>query len=74
VATVVDDQHESETGPDVDEALSDAAGDMAKTPAEEDPTTAPEGPGTTGGADGDAAFDDAASDTVKSPGAGGDAA
>ena len=75
---MVDDQHESETGPDVDEALSDAAGDMAKTPAQEDPTTgsatAPEGPGTTGGADGDDAFDDAASDTVKSPGAGGDAA
>ena len=58
--------------------MSDAAGDMAKTPAEEDPTTesasAPEGPGTTGGAGGDDAFDDAAADTVKSPGAGDDAA
>jgi hypothetical protein len=78
VASVVDDQHESETGPDVDDAMSDAAGDMAKTPAGEDPATgsatAPQGPGTTDGGDGDDAFDDAAADTVKSPGAGGDAA
>ena len=71
---MVDDQHESEASADVDEAMIDASGDMAKTPAEEDPTTesatSPEGPGTTGGD----ALDDAAADTVKSPGAGDDAA
>jgi hypothetical protein len=77
VASVVDDQHESGTGPDVDDAMSDASGDMVKTPAEEDPTsdaaTTPEGPARTGGSDGDDVLDDAASDTVKSPGAGDDA-
>jgi hypothetical protein len=71
VASVVDDQHESGTGPDVDDAMSDASGDMVKTPAEENPT--PEGPARTGGSDGDDVLDDAASDTVKSPGAGDDA-
>jgi hypothetical protein len=78
VASVVDDQHESETGPDIEDALSDASGDMVKTPTEDDSTTgsatSQEGPSTSAGAAGDDVLDDAASDTVKSPGAGGDAA
>jgi len=74
---MVDDQHESEaeeTRPSVDEALSDAAGDVAKTPSEDDPTSGgATGADTTGTSGGDDAVDDAASDTTKTPGAADDA-
>jgi len=75
VAHVVDDQHESaadDTHPSVDEAMSDASGDMAKTPSEDDPTSeavvgeAGAGAGVTEGS-ADDAMSDAASDTEKSP-------
>ncbi len=70
---MVDDQHESaadDTHPSVDEAMSDASGDMAKTPGEDDPTSeavvGEAGAGETEGSAGDA-ISDAASDTAKSP-------
>ena len=59
---MVDGQHESEPAPDVDEAMIDASGDMAKTPPEEDPPPEPVYPSTA-----DAEVGDDASDTVKSP-------
>ncbi len=70
---MVDDQHESaadDTHPSVDEAMSDASGDMAKTPSEDDPTSeavvGEAGAGETEGSAGDA-ISDAASDTARSP-------
>ena len=70
---MVDDQHESEaeeTRPSVDDAMSDASGDMAKTPSEDDPT-AEAVPGASltdaGEQDDDDELSDVTSDVAKSP-------
>jgi len=73
---MVDDQHESEAEerrPSVDEALSDASGDMAKTPSEDEPASGTADAGTTGASAGDDAIGDVASDTAKTPDAEDDA-
>ena len=74
---MVDDQHESEAEeprPSVDEAMSDASGDTAKTPSEDDPTSEGGGaPASTGTVGDDDPTSDAVSDMVKSPDAEDDA-
>ena len=77
---MVDGQHESEaeeTRPSVDEAMSDASGDMAKTPSEDDATsdavTGAADAGTTGAGSGDDAMSDVTADTAKTPDAEDDA-
>ena len=77
---MVDDQHESEaeeTRPSVDDAMSDASGDMAKTPSEDDPTAdAVPGASLTDAGESSADDDelsDVTSDVAKSPDARDDA-